>query len=77
LEGVVLVAAVILALVYAYAACGLLFGVAFVSAGAGRLDPAARGASIAFRLVILPGAALLWPLLLGKWLWCIRQKGAR
>lgn len=56
----------------AYAAVGLAFAPAFVTAGAARLDPAARGASWAFRLLILPGSAALWPLLAVKW---ARAKG--
>lgn len=30
----------------------------------GRVVPSARGGSLLFRLLILPGAALLWPLVL-------------
>ena len=46
---------------------GFLFGLAFVTAGVTRVDPAARGTSPAFRLVILPGSVALWPILLTKW----------
>jgi hypothetical protein len=53
----------------AYFALGLLFALAFVTlGGAARLDPAARHATLTFRLFILPGAAALWPLLLSRWL---------
>ena len=51
-----------------YAAVGLLFAVAFVSRGAARLDPGARGAPLGFRLLILPAALALWPLLAKRWL---------
>lgn len=51
-----------------YAAVGLVFAVPFVLVGAGRVDPSARGGTWGFRLVILPGAAALWPLLLARWL---------
>lgn len=51
-----------------YALLGLLFGGVFVLAGVGRLDPAARGAGWGFRLLILPGVAALWPLLLLRWI---------
>lgn len=50
-----------------YASAGLAFGLAFVAAGVARIDPAARGTSWAFRALILPGAAALWPLLAVKW----------
>lgn len=51
-----------------YLGLGLLFAVAFVTFGAGRVDPRARGASIGFRLAVLPGVAALWPLLAWRWL---------
>lgn len=51
-----------------YAGVGLLFGVAFVTRGAARIDPQAVGGSWGFRLAILPGVAALWPLLAGRWL---------
>ena len=51
-----------------YAALGLVFAVPFVLVGAGRVDPAARGGTWGFRLLLLPGAAALWPLLAWRWL---------
>jgi hypothetical protein len=50
-----------------YAAAGLVFALPFLAWGLPRIDHAARGSSLAFRLVILPGAAALWPLLLYRW----------
>lgn len=44
-------------------AVGVLVGLPFVLF-VGRLEPSAQGGSIAFRLLILPGAILLWPLVL-------------
>lgn len=46
-----------------YLALGAVFGVGFALFGAQRLDPDARGAGLGFRVLVLPGAALLWPLL--------------
>lgn len=50
-----------------YFAVGFLFAIPFVLAGAPRIDPGAKGASIAFRLLILPGSIALWPWLLARW----------
>lgn len=58
---------IILLAAAAYAALGVVFGVLFAVAGVGRVDHAAIGAPWSFRLLILPGAAALWPLLLLKW----------
>ncbi len=52
----------------AYAAAGVVFAAAFVIRGVQRVDPAAKGAPLGFRLLILPGCAALWPLLLGRWM---------
>jgi hypothetical protein len=53
--------------VAAYALAGAVFALAFVTVGVVRLDAAARGASWAFRALILPGSAALWPVLAVKW----------
>ena len=58
----------IVALALAYAGIGVLFGVAFSLLGARRIDPVARGATLGFRLIVLPGAAALWPYLAWRWL---------
>lgn len=55
------------ACVAVYGALGLVFAVAFVLHGAARVDHAAKGSRWTFRLMILPGATALWPLLLMKW----------
>ncbi len=51
-----------------YLAIGLAFALFFTFAGAARIDRATGGAGTLFRLLIVPGAALLWPLLLLMWL---------
>lgn len=52
----------------AYVAFGLVFAVAFVTAGVQRIDAEARGAGAGFRLLIFPGSVAFWPLLLRRWL---------
>jgi hypothetical protein len=56
-----------------YLLCGLAFAIAFVFAGAGKIDPHAERGSWGFRLLILPGAAALWPLLARRWWKGVRQ----
>ena len=51
-----------------YLITGLLFGLVFIIAGVQRTDHAASGAGIGFRLIIFPGVAVLWPLLLSRWI---------
>ena len=50
----------------AYGAIGLLFALFFVSRGVAQLDPIAKNAGLGFRLMIFPGAAALWPVLLRR-----------
>ena len=50
--------------VKAYLVLGASFAIWFAARGAGRLDPVAVRGSVGFRTLILPGAVLLWPLLL-------------
>jgi hypothetical protein len=49
-----------------YLALGLAFAVPFVARWAGRLDLAARRGTWGFRLLIVPGAVLLWPVLAAR-----------
>lgn len=52
----------------AYCGVGLAFAAVFALRDAGVMDPAAKSAGWGFRLLIVPGAAALWPLLLRRWL---------
>ena len=52
----------------AYGLAGLVFAVVFVTMGIQRVDSVAEHAPLGFRLIVLPGAAALWPLLLVRWL---------
>ena len=56
-----------IALLGIYLAIGVLFSVPFVAIGVARVDPAARGASWGFRMLILPAVVALWPLLARRW----------
>ena len=62
------VAEVIVFFALAYVLCGLAVGVPFVLRGVDRVDEAARGAPLGFRLLILPGSVALWPLMAQKWI---------
>ncbi len=48
----------------AYLAVGVVFAIVFATRLAGRLDPAAARGTWGFRVLVFPGAALLWPLLM-------------
>ena len=52
----------------AYAVAGFVFAAIFVSVGVQRLDSEACGSGVTFRLLISPGAAAFWPMLLVRWI---------
>jgi hypothetical protein len=49
-----------------YAAAGVIFAALFLWRWVGRLDPAAQHASLGFRVLVLPGVVLFWPLFLTR-----------
>ena len=55
-------------LLEAYAVAGFVFAAAFILRGVQRLDSEARGSGVTFRLLIAPGAAAFWPMLLVRWI---------
>jgi len=50
----------------AYLVLGMLFALPFAFHWVNRIDPVAARGTLGFRLLILPGSALLWPLLLRR-----------
>ena len=51
-----------------YCLAGVAFAIPFAWIGVARVDPDARGATWGFRLILMPGAVALWPILLVRWL---------
>lgn len=51
-----------------YATAGAIFATLFIWRALPALDPAAGCGTWGFRLLIAPGVAALWPVLLWKWL---------
>ena len=62
-----MIAAIFLSLAGLYLLCGFIFAIPFVLVGVGRIDPHAAHGSWGFRILILPGGTLLWPLLAKRW----------
>jgi hypothetical protein len=50
-----------------YAALGAVVAALFLAVGLNRIDPAGHG-SYLFRVLLLPGLVLLWPIVLLRWL---------
>ena len=60
--------AILVNLFLLYLLIGFFFALIFVIWGVQRLDDGAKGASWGFRMLILPGTILFWPVLLTKWI---------
>ena len=60
---------IILSFVGLYLLFGFLFAIPFVIKGVIVIDPdGAQGTTWGFRLIIIPGTIVFWPVLLKKWL---------
>ena len=51
-----------------YVLMGLAFSIPFVFKGAHKIDPSAIGATLGFKLIIIPGVIIFWPVLLLRWM---------
>jgi hypothetical protein len=65
---------IILIIVAIYLLAGLVFAIPFVLKGVIKIDESAHGTKWGFRLIILPGTIVFWPVLLKKWLRALRNK---
>ena len=59
-------AAIVIATVQVYLLLGVVFAVVFVIFLAPRVDPGAADSSWGFRIMVIPGLTLLWPLMLHR-----------
>ena len=71
------VAEVLVDALTAYGLTGAVFAVAFVMMGIQRVDSVAEHAPLGFRLIVLPGVAALWPLMLVRWLRAVPRSASR
>jgi hypothetical protein len=55
-----------------YALAGIVVALAFVTTGLGAVLPAGTPVTIGARILFVPGAAVLWPIVLRRWLWAPR-----
>ena len=51
-----------------YLAVGVLFVIPFLIKGLNKVDEGAHGSTIGFKIIIIPGVIVFWPVLLSKWM---------
>lgn len=59
---------VILIVVAVYLLLGVLFVIPFLMRGLTKVDEGAHGGTIGFKIIIIPGVIVFWPVLLRKWI---------
>lgn len=59
---------IILILFEIYLLLGVLFVVPFLLKGLTKVDETAHGGTIGFKIIIIPGVIVFWPVLLNKWI---------
>lgn len=57
-----------LGIIAAYLGVGLLFALPFVFIGVAKIDAPTAAAGFWFKLILIPGSTVFWPLLLKRWL---------
>lgn len=62
------VAGVIGVMILMYILAGFLFAIFFVIKGVTKIDEGANGSGWGFRIIIIPGTIIFWPVLLRKWI---------
>jgi len=65
---------ILLSFTAGYLVAGSLFALVFILFGVQKVDPTAHGSTAGFRIIIIPGCILLWPILLRKWLNTIKTE---
>ena len=59
---------IMLIVVAIYLVLGILFVVPFLLKGLTKVDEGACGGTIGFKIIIIPGVIVFWPVLLSKWM---------
>ena len=59
---------ILLLLIALYLFLGFIFAIAFLIKGIDLVDEVAHGSTFGFKLIIIPGVIVFWPVLMKKWL---------
>jgi hypothetical protein len=70
----VTIATIILIMFAVFILAGMLFVFFFLARGLQKIDAGIHGSSIGFRIIIIPGCIVFWPVLLRKWFQVVREE---
>jgi hypothetical protein len=57
-----------------YLLLGVLFVIPFLLKGITKVDEGAHGGTIGFKIIIIPGVIVFWPVLLRKWISKLKRR---
>ena len=61
-------AEILLMIAAVYLALGVVFVIPFLIKGLNKVDEGAHGSTFGFKIIIIPGVIVFWPVLLSKWM---------
>ena len=59
---------ILLIIAAVYLALGVVFVISFLMKGLMKVDEGAHGSTMGFKIIIIPGVIVFWPVLLSKWM---------
>ena len=59
---------ILLIIAAVYLALGVVFVIPFLMKGLTKVDEGAHGSTMGFKIIIIPGVIVFWPVLLSKWM---------
>ena len=68
---------IILTLVAVYLLLGVLFVIPFLMKGLSKIDEGVNGSTIGFKIIIIPGVIVFWPVLLKSWVKNLKHGGTK
>lgn len=63
-----MVVEIILIIVLTYLVLGVLFVIPFLLKGISKVDEGTHGGTKGFKIIIIPGVIVFWPVLFNKWM---------
>ena len=68
---------ILLIIAAVYLLVGVLFVIPFLMKGLTKVDEGARASTISFKIIIIPGVIVFWPVLLKRWVKNLKHGGTK
>jgi len=64
----VIIVSLVFIVLAVYMMAGIVFTILFQIKGLSKIDEGVHGSTIGFRIIIIPGCIVFWPVLLKRWI---------